>query len=177
MRGEWGRKNGFWKFGRRNGLLDDSCPNLHLAEGLIVNKYADDLNREFRKLRLQKATAYFEFWGPNSSFGVHQDGDAFDVTLIDVAVDKRGLLVPKDFLKSFGKLDHAPVLYQGPFTQEVRQQVKDSTLPGMTFEGVVCKGAYASPGLPTMFKVKSRAWLEALREHCGGDEVMFEKLR
>ena len=34
----------------------------------------------------------------------------------------------------------------------------------MTFEGVVCKGKYISPGLPLMFKIKNIEWIKKVRE-------------
>lgn len=40
----------------------------------------------------------------------------------------------------------------------------------------MCKGPFVSPGLPLMFKVKSRAWLDRLRGMCGGDEDRFKRL-
>jgi hypothetical protein len=47
----------------------------------------------------------------------------------------------------------------------------------MTFEGVVCKGAFdRKTGRPLMFKVKSQAWLGRLRDFCKGDERLFEML-
>lgn len=45
------------------------------------------------------------------------------------------------------------------------------------FEGIVAKGSYASPGMPLMFKWKSRAWLEKLKKHCGDNEALFNELR
>lgn len=49
------------------------------------------------------------------------------------------ILEPERFLKYFGHLDIAKVLYTGDLTPEFIESVRNSTLPGMTFEGVVCK--------------------------------------
>jgi hypothetical protein len=47
----------------------------------------------------------------------------------------------------------------------------------MTFEGVVCKGANdKKTKMPIMFKIKSQAWLDKLKEHCKEDEALFNKL-
>lgn len=46
----------------------------------------------------------------------------------------------------------------------------------MTFEGVICKGPYKSPGLPWMFKIKSNAWYDKLKNKCSNDQKLFEKL-
>ncbi|MFA6235129.1 MAG: hypothetical protein WC824_13225, partial [Bacteroidota bacterium] len=67
-------------------------------------------------------------------------------------------------------------LYQGNFTVPLEEQIRAGELKGMTFEGVVCKGSYVSPGMPLMFKSKSQAWLDRLRSICK-DEAEFEKLR
>lgn len=46
----------------------------------------------------------------------------------------------------------------------------------MSLEGVVCKAAGRRPGQVTMFKVKSRDWLDRLKAKCGDDTHMFEML-
>jgi len=177
IRAEWSRKKGFWKFGRRKALLDDSNPHLVQAPQLVLDKYGDLLPRIFRGLRAQKATAFFELWGPSSFAGNHEETEAQTVTLIDVAIHPKGILPPKLFLKHFGDVEHAAMLHHGAMTADLEQQIREGTLPGMSVEGVVAKGPLATPGRPLMFKVKTRAWLDRLRTHCDGDEALFEKLR
>jgi hypothetical protein len=47
----------------------------------------------------------------------------------------------------------------------------------MTFEGVVCKGSSTTKAaMPTMFKIKSKAWLEKLKEYCKGNDKLFAML-
>lgn len=176
LRAEWDRKKGFWKFGKRQGLLDHSNPHLLCAPDLIRAKYEEAMSRIFVGERWKKATAFFELWGPQSFAGNHVEGDALDVTLFDVAAENRGLLEPRPYLRLFEGVPHADLLYHGNITAEVEEQVRSGTFPGMPFEGVVCKGAYASPGLPSMFKIKNRAWLERLRAYCSGDEELFSRL-
>lgn len=165
VRAEWSRKRGLFKFGRRRGLLDDSNPHLVQAPDRIREKYSDDLERAFRKLQLTTAVAFFELHGPRSFAGNHEDA-RLAVTLLDVATDKKGLLEPRAFLRAFGHMNHPALLFRGKFNRQVERQVKESTLPGMTFEGIVFKGAHISPGRPLMFKVKSTAWLRKLRGIC-----------
>lgn len=176
VRAEWSRKKGFWKFGRRHGLLDDSNPFLQEAPDIIKRDFEDALGKIFVDRRWQKVVAFFEFWGPGSFAGLHEQ-EPHRCTLIDVAADKRGLLEPREFLRTFAGVYHAPLLYQGNFNHELEEQVRSGQLPGMTFEGIVCKGGYTSPGLPLMFKVKNQAWYEKLRARCAGDEALFEKLK
>lgn len=176
IRAEWTKKKGFWKFGRRNGLLDDTNPILHRAPPLIMERYSEGLSKIFTDKRWQKAVCFFEFYGPTSFAGYHNETEEQTVTLIDVAADRKGFLEPKDFVRTFEDIHHAALLYTGRVGPDIVQQVKEGTLAGMTFEGVVCKGKYISPGLPRMFKIKNIAWVLKLKEKCGEDEALFRAL-
>ena len=143
--------------------------------GLVQTKYSEELEKIFQKNRWDKAVCFFEFYGKNSFAGWHDENDEHTVTLIDVAADRKGLLDPRDFVKKFGHLDIAKLLYRGNPNSEFIESVKKRTLEGMTFEGVVCKGKYKSPGLPLMFKIKSDDWYKALRDKCGDDMKLFEE--
>lgn len=180
VRGEWSKKNGFWKFGRRHGLLDDS--NAMLAkevEPLIRENWEAPLTDIFKKSGFDKATVFFEFWGPNSFAGNHQQ-EEHKLSLLDVCVDKKGFLEIKNLLKLLKLVEKSveipEVIYYGNFTKEIQQQVTDGKFPGMSFEGIVAKGNFVSPGRPLTFKWKSLAWLEILRGKCSSDEE-FEKLK
>ncbi len=163
IRAEWSSKRGFYKFGTRKRLLDKSEPILGTAVDLILEKYAEVLPPIFKKQRQRKAICFFEFYGPKSFAGYHEKDDKHTVTLFDVNFQK-GILEPRDYLKLFGHLDIAKMLYHGKAGPEFVKLVNDGKLEGMTFEGVVCKGKNVSPGLPLMFKVKNHAWYEKLRE-------------
>jgi hypothetical protein len=79
VRAAWTPKKGFWKFGRRTGLLDDSNPHLVKADKFILDKYGDSLSKIFKAERWVEATAFFEFWGPNSFAGNHEANDEHTV--------------------------------------------------------------------------------------------------
>ena len=84
---------------------------------------------------------------------------------------------PTQFIKYFGHLEIPKVLYEGHVNEELFDKVKQSLLPGMTLEGVVCKGASTNnANMPVMFKIKSKAWLDKLREYCKGNEKLFAML-
>jgi hypothetical protein len=121
--------------------------------------------------------AFFEFHGEHSFAGNHED-EPHTVSLIDVSVHRRGILEPKVFLKLFGDLPagHADLLHHGNFTQDLKRSIEESTLEGMTAEGIVGKGPCKSPGLPMMFKWKSHAWLNRLRDYCGENRELFRRL-
>lgn len=176
IRAEWTRKQGFWKFGSRKRLVGEDEEMLGKAQQLVLDKYGDDLARIFRKQRWQKAIAFFEFHGPRSFAGLHHPDDDHTVTLFDVAGDKKGLMQPRDFLKTFKGLDMTPLLYHGNPNSLFVAEVREGRLEDMTFEGVVCKGKFVSPGLPLMFKVKNKAWIDKLKDKYGDDEKLFNEL-
>jgi len=175
IRAEWTRKNGFNKFGTRTRLLDPQEKPLGEAVALFQEKYADDLGAIFQKARYEKATAFFEFYGPSSFAGLHED-EPHTVTLFDVHIHKRGLLLPKDYLKLVGEIEVAPLLYEGKPNADFVESVKEGTLEGMSFEGVVCKGALDKRRQVTSFKLKSNAWLKAVRAKYGHDPKLLEKV-
>jgi len=174
IRAEWSKKKGFYKFGTRKRLLGEDEKPLGEAISLARNKYEKDLSDIFRKLRCQNAICFLEFWGKRSAFGRHVV-EPHDITLFDVCLYKQGIMFPKEYLKNFGHLDIAQVLYQGPCNSEFVNSVREGTLENMGPEGVVCK----APGThkkPLMFKIKRNTWYERLREYCQGDEKLFNEL-
>lgn len=177
IRAEWNRKNGFTKFGTRKRLLDKNEKPFGEAIDLFMETYSEDLTRIFRKERLERATAFVEFTGESSFAGFHED-EPHEVTLFDLHVYKKGLLPAREFLKLFeDKVKIAPVLFEGKVTQDFIHSVRESTLEGMTFEGVVCKGGLDNRRRPIAFKLKSQAWFDKLRNKYVDDDEMFEKLK
>jgi hypothetical protein len=176
IRAEWSREHGFYKFGTRTRLLGPDELPLGEAIPLIQSKYERALSDIFSRERYESAVAFFEFFGPSSAFGQHTQ-ELHDVVLLDVSPYKMGLLEPRVFLKLFGDLHVPGVLYEGKANTELARSVEDSTLEGMTFEGVVCKGPNDKKAkMPIMFKLKSAAWKERLRSYCKGDDKLFETL-
>jgi hypothetical protein len=177
IRAEWNSKRGFYKFGTRNQLTDEKTMPFGRAIPLLKEKYEEDLAMVFREQKWKDALCFFEYWGPSSFAGNHNFDEKMDITLIDVNPYKEGILVPTEFIKLFRHLDIPKVCYEGHVTTDLFDRVKQSTLPGMTYEGVVCKGANDKlTRMPIMFKIKSRAWFDKLKEHCKGDDKLFEKL-
>lgn len=175
IRAEWSKKRGFYKFGKRHGLVDETDPLLGEAKQLVLGTYQDSLSAIFRQQQWQRVLCFFEFYGPNSFAGNHED-EPHEVTLIDVAVEKKGILPPYDFIKTFMGVKKAKVLFGGVPTSDFVSQVKNGTYPGMTFEGVVCKGADVSPGRPRMYKIKSNAWLDRLKQKYADRPDLIEQL-
>lgn len=174
VRAEWNRKKGFWKFGRRNGLLDDSNEFLPEAEHLIKAQ-EEVLTEIFLKQQWTQLTAFFEFWGENSFAGLHEH-EPHQATLIDVSVYKKGFMVPRDFVELFEDVG-APVLYRGYADEDFVHTVRSGDLDGMSFEGVVCKGPWdRKKGRPLMFKVKNQAWIDRVKSRYGTDAKMLARL-
>jgi hypothetical protein len=99
------------------------------------------------------------------------------VTLFDIAPFAQGILEPERFLKLAGGMDHARVLYEGECTEEFIESVRNGTLPGMTFEGVICKSKNdKKTKMPVMFKQKSKLWLDKLGTYCGDNKDLFNSL-
>lgn len=176
IRAEWSKKRGFYKFGKRHGLVDETDPLLGEAKGLVLETYSEALGRIFTKQRWQQALCFFEFHGPGSFAGNHSD-EPHEVTLFDVSYEKKGFLEPKPFLKLFeGRVKIAPLLYHGNPNATFVESVHNRQLEGMTFEGVVCKGPLVSPGRPLMFKIKSRAWIEAVKTRFASQPELLAQL-
>ena len=173
IRAEWTPKRGFDKFGTRRRLLDPNEEPLGEAVRLI-NEQTDELGKRLKKLRVEKATLYFEFYGDNSFAGQHEDED-HQVVLFDVDIFKKGLMPPKDLIKFSDGLVIPELVYHGNPNQDFVASVKSGSCPDVTFEGVVCKSV-TPKGLVKMFKIKSDAWLSRLKDKCAGDEELFNRL-
>lgn len=173
IRAEWSRKKGFYKFGSRNRLIDKNQPILGEAIDLIVENYGEQLGSIFSAKKWERAVAFFEFYGENSFAGSH-DEEEHQVTLIDVNVYKRGMIEPNHFVELFEEVGIPKVLFRGVLDEQMVTEVKNGTLDDMTFEGVVCK--YQGKNNVKMFKVKSRKWIDRLKEKCNGNDTLFRRL-
>lgn len=98
--------------------------------------------------------------------------------VIDVAVYKKGILPPDQFIKIMDGLETPRLIFTGKMNEETFQMVRQSTLPGITFEGVIGKGKFSQKeGGPIMGKIKTNAWLDKLKEVCNGDEALYNRLK
>ena len=81
--------------------------------------------------------------------------------------------MPEDFVKHFGHLRSAEVVYQGLLNQERIEDVRTGKYPG--HEGVVAKGVRsAKVTIPNMDsgwqKIKTKRWLEELKQRAKTSE-------
>lgn len=172
IRAEWSKKRGFYKFGTRTKMLNKHHPHFGEAIPLILEKQ-EQLVEIFLKQSWEKVVVFFEYYGDNSFAGAHED-EHHVVTLIDVNVHKRGMIEPNKFIELFSKVGIPKVLFNGVVTNEFITNVRNGTLEGMTFEGVICK--FVNNGKQQMFKIKNVGWLHALKYKCNGDEKMYKHL-
>ncbi len=174
IRAEWSSKKGFWKFGTRRRLLDNTDLILGDAPSLIKEKYEEDLSKIFYDNKWGRVLCFFEYYGENSFAGNHEEDEEQTVTLIDINPFKKGILPASQFIKLTEKVDIPNVLYYGRINATFLSDVRSGKLPGITFEGVVCKGVKGRE--VKMFKVKTRDWIEEIRRIFHGNTYMLNTL-
>jgi len=179
IRAEWSNKKGWYKLGTRKRLVDETDQLFGRVPELLTSGMGDALSEALHEAGYDRAMCFFELHGMSSFAGMHDPKDpTLKLTLFDVAPFKQGILEPEKFIELFGHLDVPAILYRGEINEEFIEQIRSSTLQGMTFEGVVCKGKNnKKTKMPIMFKQKSRAWLDKLHEYCGDNAELFRTLR
>lgn len=182
LRFEWSHKQGWHKFGTRYRLFNHTDEEYGVAISIFNELYADEIvkvirdNKDYRGV--ESVTVYCEFYGPNSIGGWHDFKD-MTLMLFDVNVKKKGFVLPRDFVNNFGHLKIPSVIYEGKMSKEFVEDVRAGRYP-VTLEGVVCKGINQGKkksdqhGL-WMRKVKTREWLQQVRNRAKTDEA-FRKI-
>jgi hypothetical protein len=179
IRAEWHPKKGFWKFGSRTQLVDVQSGPLGALSIPLIQAQGEAIGAVLKGLRAQEATCFFEFFGPSSFAGVHAwEEPGFKAVLFDVTIFKKGFMSPQEFLKAFGDEVETPaLLHKGNVTEDLIKMVREGNLEGMSFEGVVCKGAPLKNGYPPhMFKVKSQAWIDKVKSLYTDPKILEELL-
>lgn len=175
IRAEWSKKRGWYKFGTRNCMLDETDAIFGRAIPLFKEKYGDDLEKVFKSAKnfrgVSNVVAFFEFFGTKSFGGMHfPDDPTLDVVLFDVNPHKKGILGPKEFLDTFGHLKVAELICQTNMGEELIQKVRKEQLPVESKydvktevpEGVICK---AGSGHDIwMCKIKTERYKEELKK-------------
>jgi hypothetical protein len=179
IRAEWSKKQGFYKFGTRTRLLGEDQPMLLPSKDLILEKYGDELEYRFKNAKYERAITFFEYYGPKSFAGNHEYDDInngnMDVTMIDISPYKQGIMAPQDFLDFCDGISHPIVVQYGKINKKWVDSVRDGYFLDISFEGVVLKSKTSKKFKSC--KVKTKQWLNKLREHCNGNEQLFNKLK
>ena len=180
VRAEWNPKKGFHKFGTRTQLIDENSDPRFTPAIPLMKEQEDVIGRILKDtFRAEEATCFFEFYGPNSFAGVHKETDPKKTTLIDVSIYKKGLINPGEFIKEFLEkgIETASLLHTGNLTELFIESVRDGSLKGMTFEGVVAKQNRAKTHHPPkMTKIKSREWIKRVKELYQNDPKLLKEL-
>ncbi len=188
IRIEWNRKRGWYKFGTRKRLLDETDQEYGCAIPIFKNTLADNLEKVIKKNKvfrgIQNVVVFCELWGENSFCGIHVPGEQLKLTVIDVSLHKKGIMLPRDFVKTFVHLDIAKVVYEGKFNTQFISDVREgkyNVREGIVAKGVI-EGKKKNPqhGL-WMAKVKTDWWFEELKrrvkENSSLNQVLAENIR
>lgn len=179
IRVEWSKKSGFCKFGTRHQLLTEDQGPLYNCKQIITDMFEDSISSKLSRMKVERAVLFFEYYGVGSFAGSHPHDDTMTAALIDIDIYKKGTMSPQDFVNFCGDdLKCAKLLAELYPTKEFVDAVRDGSFDGCTFEGVIGKAKLGSNFTPVeMFKIKTQKWLDALKEHCGGNQELYERLK
>lgn len=162
LRWEWNPKKGWHKFGTRHELFDASNPLFGQAIPIFLNTVGDEIVERVKKIdkHIHRITAFTEFFGPSSFTGTHKLDEQKELKLFDIYLFKQGMMLSKDFVKTFGDLPYsAQVIYNGTLNKEFISDVRMGKYP--VIEGVVAKGIDFS------VKIKTNSYFQKLNEVYG----------
>lgn len=166
LRFEWARKRGWYKFGTRRRLFDESDAVFGRVISVFMDTLADPVAEIAKKQRWDRLVVFCEGAGERSFAGQHQPDDPMRVYLIDAAPHRKGILPPKEYLDLFGHLEaKAAYLGRRRWDAEFVQAVKNGEVEGITFEGVVGKALIGKRIV--MAKAKTQAWIDRVMEKFG----------
>lgn len=175
IRFEYSKKRGFYKFGSRNVLIDESH-DLGPAIKIFRDKYEARLDKVFcsKDYRdIQSFVCFGEFISKTSAFGRTSGKDEnLDVVLFDIDMHNKGFIPPRTFVKEFGHLGIPSVIYEGNLNREFVKDIKDNKY-GLQ-EGVIFKGVVnAKKGQNPLYycKIKTNDWFDRLR---GFDTLAYD---
>ncbi len=186
LRFEWSKKRGWYKFGTRKMMFNQSHPEFGQAIPLFTSKYADDLEKIFKSSKLfrgvNSVVVFAEYFGAKSFAGQHVDDDKKNIILFDVNPINKGFISPKEFIDEFSHLDVAECVYHGNMNEELIKDVKESKFDFVSKyeiktevpEGIICKGG-SRHGL-WMRKIKCQNYFDELKKRKpSGWEKMIEE--
>ncbi len=182
IRVEWSKKSGWYKFGTRNCLIDETNENFGIVIDMFLSKYADDLTSLFKKEKLFRNTEKFmvfcEFLGKNSFAGWHDPNDKKDIVLFDIWQHKKGFVPPSDFVEIISSSIHTvPFLGKYEYTDDLIKTIQNNTLDNYSLkEGVICKGFLNKKGQDNvwMTKIKTKSWLTEVKNKLGDKALLDE---
>ena len=168
LRFEWSRKRGWYKYGTRHRMFDQTDPDFGPAIPLFQDTLAPRLGAIARDEQWQGLVVFAEYWGPQSFAGLHVPGDAMNLTVFDVAPYKKGIMGPREFLKRIAPSVPTPrFLGTQRWTRGFVERIWRGELD-TAFEGVVGKGGDGRHLV--MRKAKTKAWVDKVLARYGEDQ-------
>lgn len=158
LRFEWSAKRGWYKYGTRNHLFDETDECFGVAIPKFHEMLAEPIDKIARANKWDSLVVFAEFWGEGSFAGKHKPEETKTLSLFDAAIYKKGILGPDDFLKTFGDLPIAKFLGKHAWTPEFVESIRTGEFPGISFEGVIGKGGTGHE--LRMVKAKTQAWMD-----------------
>jgi hypothetical protein len=168
LRFEWSRRDGWFRWGSRHQVIDETHPSLGGGFALFRERLAEPIERVARTERWDALVAFAELFGPGSLGGQHVAEEPKHLVLFDVAPYRRGMIGPARFLELFGTLDVPAYLGELVWNDELVARVRRGELPGVTFEGIVGKAGDGHSLV--MAKAKTDAWVRRILERYGEAE-------
>jgi hypothetical protein len=168
LRFEWSRRDGWFRWGSRHQVIEETHPILGGGFALFRERLAEPIERVAHTERWDALVAFAEFFGPGSLGGRHVADEPKRLALFDVAPYRRGLIGPARFLELFGTLDVPACLGELTWNDELVARVRRGELPGVTFEGIVGKAGDGHSLV--MAKAKTEAWVRRILERYGEAE-------
>lgn len=176
LRFEWNKKQGWYKFGTRRRLFDETDIEYGRSIELFKNKHAEGIEKVLREKykSFDNAIVFCEFFGDESFAGWHNFEKPFELKIIEIGIHKKGFILPEDFVKNFGHLNISDVIYKGRLDQNFVNSVKNGVYN--LKEGVVVKGSLSGKN-PNhsywMAKIKTNWWFDELKRRAS----QFEHFR
>lgn len=177
IRCEWTRKRGWYKFGTKSVMIDKNSQDFGKTIPLFLEKYNDSIPKVFmdKYKKIDNFVVFCEYVGENSFSGQHNENDIMDINLFDVNQHKRGFITPWEFLDNFGHLDIPRVIYEGKYTEELIQDIKNNKYN--LKEGIIAKGSFKDKNNKEevwMVKIKTQEWLKKVRNNFGEKALLLE---
>ena len=172
LRFEWSSKKGWYKYGTRNRLMDESDPLFGQAIPIFEETLADRVEEIFVYKKYQRAILFCEFWGLFSFAGNHEQGEHKRLTVIDLDVYKKGLVHPKELVETFDVLIGSNYLGLRYWDKEFIDWVKELEPKddgGLQCEGFVGKTEVKNKRI--MKKIKTDWWYKTVYKKFEGSKA------
>lgn len=168
LRWEWNKKRGFYKYGSRTQLFDESHEMFSQAIPIFQDTIAPTLIQIVKdNYKVDDFLCYTEFFGESSFAGWHDLSEEKKLILLDVWIPHKGFIIPKTFNKMFSGHEWSPkVVYEGNFNKQLCEDVKSGKYD--LDEGMMCKGV-DNKGQQWMIKMKTQTYLDKLKNKYGND--------